>query len=136
MQLFGRLAFMSVILLAIRIAACEGCGSSGGKSDGSPPRRPALIAGYCFNNSIQFTELYYNLTVQFKGNTTATSGSGQATFSQSETKQIGHEPYACVYTNVFDLKTGPWSVTATPNGVGGPLTCPIQVPGMLVLDVS
>jgi hypothetical protein len=117
-------------LICTVVLTMNGCGGTGGGGGGSQNSGPALIADYCFNNSVG-TEPY-DLMVTLTG-----KGPGGSTFSQSATQKF-RPPSAteCVEIRIQTLAMGSWSVTAKPNGVGAPATCTVTVPGTIRLDVS
>ncbi len=131
----NRAANVALFFLFLFAVSMGGCGGCGGCKGGPPGKQPALIATYCFDNSNGTGQ--YTLTVNFQGTTTAASGPGKTSFSEFEMQQFtAGTRMECVAHRVYDLRSGGWNVKATPNGVGAPFSCPVNVPGSVTLDVS
>jgi hypothetical protein len=126
-------AWLGVFLLLQVGAGVSAC-TMGGGSRGPTGQQPSLIANYCFDNSVG-TETY-TLAVSFSG-TTGQGNTSQTKFTSTETRQFTPPtPRECIETRAFNLQSGPWTVSAAPNGVAARMTCPATVPGIVTLDAK
>ena len=101
-----------------------------------PPSGPGSLSGAYYFDAPGY--LPFDLTVTFTGTWISGSvSSGQTSFSKSFT-QYGIAPGTArsVSFYVDNLRQGTWTVTAYPQGVGGPMTCQVTVPGTASLNVS
>lgn len=121
---------LAAILVGVIVASCSFGGNGGG--NGTQTTQPFLIASYCFDNSVGTGQT--SLTVTFNG---ILQSDPTTTFSKAETRQFqAGTPSECVVTQINNLKSGEWRVTAIPNGIGAPKTCPANVPGRVTLNVQ
>lgn len=134
------LKLLIIFIVLISIASCgKGCsGCNWGTGTANNTTQPSLIAVYGVKvvGGTQPTVV----TVTFKGDLTSASGtgSGSKTFSKIEQSAgtLGGSDPVYATARVYNLQPGTWTVTATPDCCGSPLTCTAHVPGIITLDVS
>jgi hypothetical protein len=103
------------------------------------PRQPAgsVIGAYYFDAN--HASKPFDLTVQFTGTLVSASGAGdgQTSFSVPKTeKNIPPGYRRSVGFSVNNMRRGTWTVKAMPQGIGAPMTCQVNVPGIVYLNVS
>src|SRR6266550_9248047 len=125
-----RVPAVRVTGFALVISCIVGCGGPNTPSDNSSGSSPSLIGAYRFD--IPQSTQPSSITVVFSGQLNqATAMAPETKFSVSQTVAVAIGPgKGSVSFSVSGLKSGTWTVTASPNGFGAPVKCDsVTVPG-------
>jgi hypothetical protein len=129
-----QMVFLGSCCLWTAIIAGTGCGRPA--EPGASTQTPSLIGAYRFE--IPESSQPSSISVVFSGQLNAAPATVPDTkFSVTTTAQVDRGPgKGSVSLSVANLRPGSWTVTATPNGFGAPVTCEaVTVPGSVTLSV-